>query len=99
MDETTRTTEMNGDIENELDIIYHNMNAISSFRTLRALRYRTVEDQQQRLACQIQAGCFDTVISVAASKESFVVVMETSRSDEALPSVAFRMSQNSACSC
>ena len=78
-----------GDTEYELDIIYHNMNATSNFRTVRAFRHRTVEDQLQRFACQIGAGCFDAVVSVAASKGSFVVVMQTSLSDKELTARGF----------
>jgi hypothetical protein len=61
-------------LSNVIDVIYHNIRVTSTFRTLRQTRYRTVEEQLQILTHQIQAGCFDTVISVSASKGTFVVV-------------------------
>lgn len=68
----------------ELDIIYHNMTSTSNSKTVRALRYTTVKQQLQILAQQIAGGCFDLVVSVAASKQSFVVVMQTARSNDEL---------------
>lgn len=74
---------------NELDINFHNMTTTSNFRTLRQTRYRSVEQQLQILARHIEAGCFDLVVSVAASKSSFVVVVQTARSMEELLEMGF----------
>jgi hypothetical protein len=89
MSENDPWTEAGNGSGNELDVIYHNMRVTSNFRTLRQQRFRTVEHQLQILARQIEAGCFDVIISVSASKGSFVVVMETSLSDDELFSKGF----------
>ncbi len=74
----------------EMDIIYQNMNfAPGSIRTVRMPRLFGVAEQTRRLAHQIADGCFDKVISVSASKASYVVVMETSVSKEKLDRKGF----------
>ena len=75
--------------ENEMDIIFHNMNVTSNFRTVRMPRYRTVSEQLGILYAFVQAGCFDKVVSVAASLHSFVAVVETTLSMEELKSRGF----------
>jgi hypothetical protein len=72
------------DSDNEIDVIYHNMNVGSNFRTYRTQRSGTIKGQMQRLNQQIENGCFDQLISVAASKHSFVVVVATTLSKEEL---------------
>ena len=89
MSESEPLTEAGDSSGNELDVIYHNMTTTSNFRTMRQLRFRTLEDQLQILARQIQAGCFDTIISISASKGSFVVVLQTSLSADELFSKGF----------
>lgn len=68
-----------------IDVIYHNMMSTSNFRTFRTSRADTgIKEWIQRLARQIEVGCFDEVISVAASKHTFVVVVSTTVSKEEL---------------
>jgi hypothetical protein len=73
-----------GNLTNEIDVIYHNMDSTSDFNTFRQQRYGTVEGCIQRLARQIEAGCFDKVVSVSGSKNSFTVIVETALSKEQL---------------
>lgn len=67
-----------------VDAIYHNMDMRSDLRTLRSHGMAHIDDWLTRLGVQIEKGCYDKLISVAASKHSFVVVMETLLSKEEL---------------
>jgi hypothetical protein len=65
---------------NELDVIYHNMDLRSDFRTMRTQRGGTIDGQMQRMTQHIERGCFHEVISVSASKHTFVAVVCTALS-------------------
>ena len=65
------------DFSNEIDVIWHNMDMRSDFRTNRTGNYGDIKETLVKLGRKIEAGCFDKLISVTASKNSLVVVMET----------------------
>jgi hypothetical protein len=66
--------------QNGFGIIYPNMGLRSDFRTWRTQRWAAVERQLQRLTQDIERGCFDEMLSVCASKNSFVAVICTTLS-------------------
>jgi hypothetical protein len=63
-----------GNMKNDIDVIYHNMDSTSDFYTFRRQRYGTVEGCIQRLARQIEAGCYDKVVSVSGGNHNFTVI-------------------------
>ncbi len=67
-----------------VDVIYHNMNYTSDFRTWRTLRFGNVKTETAKLNHYVWSGCFDELISVAASKHSFVAVLVTALTKEEL---------------
>jgi hypothetical protein len=71
-----------------VDIIYHNMHAVSDFRTLRAAGDGTVEEELIKAANYVKNGCFK-IVSISASKNSFVVVCSTPLSSEELKEKGF----------
>lgn len=73
-----------GNLTNEIDVIYHNMGSTSDFYTMRQNRCGTLEGCIQRLARQVAAGCFDRIVSVSGSKNSFAVIVETALSKQQL---------------
>lgn len=72
-----------------VDIIFHNVNVDSNFRTTRTQRWGTLEGQMGRFMGYIRAGCFEQILSVAASKYSFVVVVATTLSRDELRARGF----------
>lgn len=73
-----------------VDIIYHNMHAASDFRTLRAAGDGTVEEELIKAANYVKNGCFK-IVSISASKNSFVVVCSTPLSSKELNEKGFRL--------
>lgn len=71
-----------------VDIIYHNMHAASDFRTLRAAGNGTVEEELIKAADYVKNGCFK-IVSISASKNSFVVVCSTPLSSKELHAKGF----------
>jgi len=71
-----------------IDIIYHNMHAASDFRTIRAAGEGTVEEELVKAASYIMSGCFK-VVSISASKNSFVLVCSTALSSKELNEKGF----------
>jgi pectin methylesterase-like acyl-CoA thioesterase len=74
-----------------VDVIYHNMHAASDFRTIRAALNGTVEEELIRAANHVKNGCFK-IVSISASKNSFVVVCSTPLSSEELMEKGFMAS-------
>lgn len=74
-----------------IDIIYHNMHAASDFRTSRGASDSTVEEELIRAADYVKNGCFK-IVSISASKHSFVVVCSTPLSSKELKEKGFRSS-------
>jgi hypothetical protein len=66
-----------------MDIIYHNMNSLSDFRTLRTNYTVTIESMLQQVARHVAGECYQ-VISLSASERTFVVVLSTELSKEEL---------------
>jgi hypothetical protein len=66
-----------------VDIIYHNMCAGSDFTTVRMGSDGPVEDVLLEVARQVKDGCYK-IVSIAASKHSFVVVCSTELSEAEL---------------
>ncbi|UKZ83594.1 hypothetical protein TrVFT333_011403 [Trichoderma virens FT-333] len=77
-----------------VDIIYHNMHAGSDFRTFRAASDGTVEEELIRAANYVKSGCFK-IVSISASKNSFVVVCSTPLSSKELNEKGFMCPMNS----
>jgi len=73
-----------GDLTNEMDIIYHNMDSTSNSYTFRQQRKGTLGDCIQRLARQIEAGCYDKVLSVSGGSNNFTIIVETALSQARL---------------
>jgi hypothetical protein len=73
-----------GNLTNEMDIIYHNMDSTSNFYTFRQQRNGTLEDCIQRLARQIEAGCYDKVVSILGGSNNFTIIVETALSQAQL---------------
>ncbi|KAL7894912.1 hypothetical protein HDV63DRAFT_396535 [Trichoderma sp. SZMC 28014] len=71
-----------------VDIIYHNMHAASDFRTVRRGSNGTVEEELINAAHYVKNGCFK-IVSISASKNSFVVVCSTPLSSEELEEKGF----------
>ncbi|KAH8129729.1 hypothetical protein ACSS6W_007539 [Trichoderma asperelloides] len=71
-----------------VDIIYHNMHAASDFRTLRAAGDGTVEEELIKAANYVKNGCFK-IVSISASKNSFVLVCSTPLSSKELEEKGF----------
>ena len=62
-----------------LDVTYTNVWAApNAFKMTRSQRQDRVEDQILRLANEIKAGCWKSVVSVAATKYSFNAMVTTS---------------------
>jgi hypothetical protein len=59
-----------------MDIIYHNMHAGSDFITVRSGSEDPVEDVLLEVAKHVKEGCYK-IVSISASKHSFVVVCST----------------------
>jgi hypothetical protein len=57
-----------GNLTNDIGVIYHNMDSTSDFYTFRQQRYGTLEGCIQRLAQQIEAGCYDKVVRCVRGK-------------------------------
>ncbi|KAI9715765.1 MAG: hypothetical protein M1812_005764 [Candelaria pacifica] len=74
--------------ESNVDIIYHNMHAGSDFRTFRAVSKDPVEAVLLQVARHVKDECYK-IISISASKDSFVVVMTTDLSREKLAARGF----------
>ena len=70
--------------DSSVDVIYHNMNHTSDFRTWRTTRFGDVKSEMVKLTRCVENRCFDELISVAASKHSFVVVLTTTLTKEEL---------------
>jgi hypothetical protein len=73
-----------GGLTNEMDIIYHNMDSTSNFYTFRQQRNGTLEDSIRRLARQIEAGCYDKVVSISGGSNNFTILVETALSQAQL---------------
>jgi hypothetical protein len=73
-----------GSLTNEMDVIFHNMDSTSNFHTFRQQRNGTLEECIQRLARQIEAGCYDKVMSVSGGSNNFTIVVETALSQAQL---------------
>ena len=73
-----------GNLANEIDVIYHNMDSTFAFYTMRQNRFGTLEGCIQRLARQVAAGCFDRVVNVSGGSNNFTVIVETALSKEQL---------------
>jgi hypothetical protein len=69
-----------GNLTNDIDVIDHNMDSTSDFYTFRQQRYGTVEGCIQHLVPQIEAGCYDKVVSVSGVNHNFTVIVETALS-------------------
>ncbi len=74
--------------EQGIDIIYHNMHAGSDFQTFRAAGKGPVEEVLLQVAQHVKNECYK-IISINASKHSFVVVMTTELSREVLEARGF----------
>ena len=74
--------------EPNVDVIYHNMHTGSEFRTFRAGSDGPVEEVLLRCAKHVQDGCYK-IVSISASRHSFVVVMTTELSREELRGKGF----------
>ena len=59
-----------------VDIIYHNMHAGSDFMTSRMGSEGSVEEILLQVAKQVENGCYK-IVSISASKHSFVIVFST----------------------
>ena len=59
-----------------MDVIYHNMHAGSDFTTIRGGGENSVEDVLLEVATHVKDGCYK-IVSISASKHSFVVVCST----------------------
>lgn len=77
-----------------IDIIYHNMHAASDFRTLRQAGNGTVEEELIKAANYVKNGCFK-IVSISASKNSFVVVCSTPLSSKELNEKGFKIAVSS----
>lgn len=77
-----------------VDIIYHNMHAASDFRTLRQAGNGTVEEELIKAANYVKNGCFK-IVSISASKNSFVVVCSTPLSSKELNEKGFKIAVSS----
>ena len=67
------------------------MNVNSDFRTMRSQGAGTLPEQLAKLMEYCQAGCFDEVISVSGSANSFVVVVATTESLAEMNGKGFRV--------
>ena len=67
----------------EVDIIYHNMNVASDFRTMRSGSDGPIEEVVIQIAKHLTNQCYN-VISINASCRSCVVVLSTELSREEL---------------
>ncbi|KIN03015.1 hypothetical protein OIDMADRAFT_144122 [Oidiodendron maius Zn] len=76
-----------------VDIIYHNMHAASDFRTIREVGAGTVEEELVKAASYVKNGCFK-IVSLSASKNSFVLVCSTPLSSKELNEKGFRLAIN-----
>jgi hypothetical protein len=72
------------DFSNEIDVIFHNMDMRSDFRTFRTRDSGDIKDTPMKLGRESEAGGFDKLISFAASKNPFVIVMATNLSRDEL---------------
>jgi hypothetical protein len=71
-------------LTNEMDVIYHNMDSTSNCYTFRQQRNGTLEECIQRLARQIEAGCYDKVVSIPGGSNNFTTIVETALSQAQL---------------
>ncbi|PMD18903.1 hypothetical protein NA56DRAFT_209527 [Hyaloscypha hepaticicola] len=69
------------------------MHAASDFRTIRAAGEGTVEQELIKAASYIMSGCFK-VVSISASKKSFVLVCSTALSSKELKEKGFGLACN-----
>lgn len=59
-----------------MDVIFHNMNSASDFTTVRSGGEGSVDDILLEVATHVKDGCYK-IVSISASKHSFVVVCST----------------------
>ena len=85
---TTETPALPNQREPNVDIIYHNMNSSSDFKTFRAGSDRPVEQELLRVAKHIDNNCYK-IVSISASKYSLVVVFSTELSKAQLREKGF----------
>lgn len=69
------------------------MHAASDFRTIRAAGEGTIEEELIKAASYIMSGCFK-VVSIGASKKSFVLVCSTALSSKELKEKGFGLACN-----
>lgn len=83
----TKAPDLPPGVESEdawIEVIYHNMNCTSDFHTWRTTKFGDVKTEMADLMRYVDKGCFDEIISVAASMHSFVVVLATALDREDL---------------
>ena len=85
---TTETPELSNQREPNVDIIYHNMNTSSDFKTFRAGSDGPVEQELLQVAKHINNNCYK-IISINASKHSLVAVFSTELSKAQLREKGF----------
>lgn len=69
------------------------MHAASDFQTVRAASDGTVEEELGKAAKYVNNGCFE-IVSISASKHSFVLVCSTPLSSKELNEKGFGLSLN-----
>jgi len=56
---------------------HHNMDSIADFHIMRPEECGLSKGCIQRLAQQVEAGCFDKVVSVTGDGRNFITIVET----------------------